>query len=266
MAPWRCRRCSTKRCGSWCHRHRPPPRGTAPRRRPRRSVIPLQRQPARERAARAVPRPAPDAAGAQCLAGVPPAAQERWRDGVPHLRPAPALPASMPCAAQASHETVARALTLLRLTRWLSLATAPRPEDRAHPRQPLRAARRTADALRGDAARPRLPGPGQPGADPCREGSADRRHEHPREIAEDPMLNGRTPPTRLQVLAQRMARNEWADTSYPQEPVDHESEEGQAVPLRNLNGRLRNPEAGLKPALDGSLGIRRRTVLYVWIV
>ena len=29
--------------------------------------------------------------------------------------------ASMPCAGQASHETVARALTLLRLTRWLSL-------------------------------------------------------------------------------------------------------------------------------------------------
>src|SRR3546814_12455977 len=27
----------------------------------------------------------------------------------------------MPCAGQASHETVARALTLLRLTRWLSL-------------------------------------------------------------------------------------------------------------------------------------------------
>ncbi|OYV29847.1 MAG: hypothetical protein B7Z81_14785, partial [Acidocella sp. 20-61-6] len=29
--------------------------------------------------------------------------------------------ASKPCAEQASHETVARALTLLRLTRWLSL-------------------------------------------------------------------------------------------------------------------------------------------------
>ncbi len=29
--------------------------------------------------------------------------------------------ASMPCAGQASHETVARALTLMRLTRWLSL-------------------------------------------------------------------------------------------------------------------------------------------------
>jgi hypothetical protein len=41
--------------------------------------------------------------------------------------------ASMPCAAQASHETVARALTLLRLTRWLSLVRRARPEDRPHP-------------------------------------------------------------------------------------------------------------------------------------
>jgi hypothetical protein len=38
--------------------------------------------------------------------------------------------ASMPCAGSASHETVARALTLLRLTRWLSLVrrdATPRP-------------------------------------------------------------------------------------------------------------------------------------------
>jgi hypothetical protein len=54
-------------------------------------------------------------------------------DGVtafPDLRPASPLLASMPCAAQASHETVARALTLLRLTRWLSLVRRrrdPRP-------------------------------------------------------------------------------------------------------------------------------------------
>ena len=33
--------------------------------------------------------------------------------------------ASMPCAAQASHETVARVLTLLRLTRWLSCCRLP---------------------------------------------------------------------------------------------------------------------------------------------
>lgn len=34
-----------------------------------------------------------------------------------------------PCAAQASHETVARALTVLRLTRWLSLARRRRPGE-----------------------------------------------------------------------------------------------------------------------------------------
>ena len=37
--------------------------------------------------------------------------------------------ASMPCAAQASHETVARALTLLRLTRWLSRWRCGAPEQ-----------------------------------------------------------------------------------------------------------------------------------------
>jgi hypothetical protein len=74
-----------------------------------------------------------------------------------------------------------------------------------------------------------------------------------REIAEDPMLNGRTLPTRLQVLAQRMARNEWADASYPQEPADHESEEGQDGLLRNLEGPSSESEAGPKPAPDGSL-------------
>jgi len=37
--------------------------------------------------------------------------------------------ASTPCAGPASHETVARALTILRLTRWLSLV---RNQNRAH--------------------------------------------------------------------------------------------------------------------------------------
>ncbi len=49
-----------------------PAAGTRQRRRRRR--LPVQRQPPRKRAARAVPRSTPDAAGAQCLAGVPPAA------------------------------------------------------------------------------------------------------------------------------------------------------------------------------------------------
>ncbi len=161
--------------------------------------------------------------------------------------------ASMPCGAQASHETVARALTLLRLTRWLSLVRRRDPKTgrilgnlyvlHDEPLTPFEAMQLDPDYL----------------------GLVSQALTHAakavqivgmntlREIAEDPMLNGRTLPTRLQVLTQRMARNEWADTSYPQEPVDHESEEGQAVLLRNLNGPSSESEAGLKPALDGSL-------------
>ncbi len=162
--------------------------------------------------------------------------------------------ASMPCAAQASHETVARALTLLRLTRWLSLVRRRRDPKTGRilgnlyvlhdePLTPFEAMQLDPDYL----------------------GLVSQALTHAakavqivgmntlREIAEDPMLNGRTLPTRLQVLAQRMARNEWADASYPQEPVDHESEEGQDGLLRNLDDPSSESEAGLKPAPDGSL-------------
>ena len=162
--------------------------------------------------------------------------------------------ASMPCAAQASHETVARALTLLRLTRWLSLVRRRRDPKTGcilgnlyvlhdEPLTPFEAMQLDPDYL----------------------GLVSQALTHAakavqivgmntlREIAEDPMLNGRTLPTRLQVLAQRMARNKWADASYPQAPVDHESEEGQDGLLRNLDGPSSESEAGLKSAPDGSL-------------
>ena len=162
--------------------------------------------------------------------------------------------ASMPCAAQASHETVARALTLLRLTRWLSLVRRRRDPKTGRilgnlyvlhdePLTPFEAMQLDPDYL----------------------GLVSQALTHAakavqivgmntlREIAEDPMLNGRTLPTRLQVLAQRMARNKWADASYPQAPVDHESEEGQDGLLRNLEGPSSESEAGPKPAPDGSL-------------
>src|SRR5574343_1889261 len=162
--------------------------------------------------------------------------------------------ASMPCAAQASHETVARALTLLRLTRWLSLVRRRRDPKTGRiqgnlyvlhdePLSPFEAMQLDPDYL----------------------GLVSQALTHAakavqivgmntlREIAEDPMLNGRTLPTRLQVLAQRMARNEWLDASYPQEPVDHESEEGQDGLLRNLETPSSKSEAGPKPAPDGSL-------------
>src|SRR3546814_9426528 len=73
-----------------------------------------------------------------------------------------------------------------------------------------------------------------------------------REIAEDPLLSGRTLPTRLQVLAQRMARHGWTTPGYPQEGADHESEEGQEALLRNAARPSSESEAGPKPAPDRS--------------
>ena len=161
---------------------------------------------------------------------------------------------SMPCAAQASHETVARALTLLRLTRWLSLVRRRRDPKTGRilgnlyvlhdePLTPFEAMQLDPDYL----------------------GLVSQALTHAakavqivgmntlREIAEDPMLNGRTLPTRLQVLAQRMARHGWAEGSYPQEAVDHDSEEGQDGLLRNVDRPSSESEAGSKPAPDGSL-------------
>ncbi|HCW0214941.1 TPA: hypothetical protein OW357_001405 [Pseudomonas aeruginosa] len=162
--------------------------------------------------------------------------------------------ASMPCAAQASHETVARALTLLRLTRWLSLVRRRRDPKTGRilsnlymlhdePLTPFEAMQLDPDylGLVGQALTHAAKAVQIVGMNTLRE------------IAEDPMLNGRTLPTRLQVLAQRMARNEWADASYPQAPVDHESEEGQDGLLRNLEGPSSESEAGMKSAPDGSL-------------
>ncbi|MBN0189577.1 hypothetical protein JTL49_35305, partial [Pseudomonas aeruginosa] len=63
----------------------------------------------------------------------------------------------------------------------------------------------------------------------------------------------RTLPTRLQVLAQRMARHGWTTPGYPQEGADHESEEGQEALLRNGARPSSESEAGPKPAPDGAL-------------
>ena len=171
--------------------------------------------------------------------------------------------ASMPCGAQASHETVARALTLLRLTRWLSLVRRRRDPKTGRiqgnlyvlhdePLSPFEAMQLDPDYL----------------------GLVSQALTHAakavqvvgmntlREIAEDPLLSGRTLPTRLQVLAQRMARHGWTTPGYPQEGADHESEEGQEALLRNAARPSSESEAGPKPAPDGSLRIPKedRTV------
>ncbi|EWC41171.1 MULTISPECIES: STY4528 family pathogenicity island replication protein [Pseudomonadaceae] len=171
--------------------------------------------------------------------------------------------ASMPCAAQASHETVARALTLLRLTRWLSLVRRRRDPKTGRiqgnlyvlhdePLSPFEAMQLDADYL----------------------GLVSQALTHAakavqivgmntlKEIAEDPLLSGRTLPTRLQVLAQRMTRHGLAAESYPQEVADYDSEEGRNAFLRNAARPSSESEAGPEPAPDGSVGIPKedRTV------
>ena len=167
--------------------------------------------------------------------------------------------ASMPCAEQASHETVARALTLLRLTRWLSLVRRRRDPRSGRiqgnlyvlhdePLSPFEAMQLDPDYL----------------------GLVSQALTHAakavqivgtntlKEIADDPLLSGRTLPTRLQVLAQRMTRHGSAKGSYPQGGADHDSEEGQEALLRNAAHPSSESEAGPKSALDCSLRIPKQ--------
>ncbi|WP_211163635.1 STY4528 family pathogenicity island replication protein [Azoarcus taiwanensis] len=162
--------------------------------------------------------------------------------------------ASMPCTPKASHETVARALTLLRLTRWLSLVRRRRDPKTGRiqgnlyvlhdePLTPFEAMQLDPDYLS-------LVSQALTHASKA----VQRVGLHTlKEIAEDPLLNGRTLPTRLQVLAQRMALRGRMSDSYPQDGVDHDSEEGRKGLLRNAEDPSSESEVGPKPAPDGSL-------------
>ena len=168
--------------------------------------------------------------------------------------------ASMPCAAQASHETVARALTLLRLTRWLSLVRRRRDPKTGRilgnlyvlhdePLTPFEAMQLDPDYLQlvshtlGHSAR-----------------AVQVVGLHTlKEIAEDPLLSGRMLPSRLQVLAERLAsRGIGSQESYPQEGMVHDSEEGASSLLRNSDDPSSDSEAGPKPASDGALRNRKQ--------
>lgn len=162
--------------------------------------------------------------------------------------------ASRPCADQASYETVARALTLLRLTRWLSLVQ--RRRDRATGRilgnlyvlhdEPLS----LWEAMQ---------------LDPDYLGLVSQALTHAakavqvvgahtlREVVADPMLGGRTLPSRLQVLAQRLARHDFDAEGYPQASLHKDSEDGSLARLRNGDSPISESEPGCKPASDGAL-------------
>ncbi|EOX6785724.1 STY4528 family pathogenicity island replication protein [Pseudomonas aeruginosa] len=165
--------------------------------------------------------------------------------------------ASMPCAGQASHETVARALTLLRLTRWLSLVRRRRDPRTGRilgnlyvlhdePLTPFEAMQLDADylALVSQSLSHSAKAVQMVGLNTLKE------------IAEDPLLSGRTLPSRLQVLAERLASQGITGAeSYPQEGAAHDSEEGTSSLLRNADDPSSESEAGPKPAPNGSLRI-----------
>lgn len=159
---------------------------------------------------------------------------------------------SMPCTPKASHETVARALTILRLTRWLSLARRRRDPKTGRilgnlyvlhdePLSPF-------EAMQLDPGYLELVSQALTHASKA----IQRVGQHVlQELASDPMLTGRTLPTRLQVLAQRLAQQ--PPDTYPQEGTDHDSEEGDDGLLRNERPPASESEAGTKPSKSGHL-------------
>ena len=163
--------------------------------------------------------------------------------------------ASTPCAQQASYETVARALTLLRLTRWLSLVRRRRDPKTGRIKGNLY-------VLHDE---PLTPFEAMQ-LDPEYLGLVSHALEHAskavqrvgyrtiQDISEDPLLSGRVLPTRLQVLVQRMAQGGVSPReSYPQAQPSHESEEGENALLRNGEPPSSDTEAGTNASKIGSL-------------
>jgi len=159
--------------------------------------------------------------------------------------------ASTPCAGPASHETVARALTILRLTRWLSLVRKRRDPKTGRiignvyvlhdePLTPFEAIQLDSDYLQ-------LVSQSLNHASKAVQVVGNHTLQ---EIVEDPLLFNRTVPTRLDVLTQRLARQ---DKSYAQDVHAHDSEEGQTSLLRNREPPSSDSEASPKPAENAPL-------------
>lgn len=171
---------------------------------------------------------------------------------------------SVPCTAKASFETVARALTVLRLTRWLSLVRRRRDPQTGRmlgnlyvlhdePLTPY-------EAMQLDGEYLKLVSHALSHAS---KGIQRVGHQVIKEISEDPMLAGRLLPTRIQVLTERLAkqgldlpgngRMGGAAESYPPPKTSHDSEVPSPTPLRNDCATASDSEAMLKAPPDNSL-------------
>ncbi|WYX49674.1 STY4528 family pathogenicity island replication protein [Achromobacter xylosoxidans] len=199
------------------------------------------------------------------------AAMRTYEQLRPHL-------ASIPCGTQASHETIARALSVLRLTRWLSLVR--RRRDPASGRllgnvYVLHDAPLTPfEAMHLDAEYLGLV------SQALRHASATVKRvsvQVLQEIAEDPLLQERTLPSRLDALmGQLRTLVEAHNASYPQPDSEegvHESEEGvreseEGTPshFSSQPRLLRIPKTVKLPEKMPFFGFRTRTVQYVLYV
>ncbi|MBF4067528.1 hypothetical protein ISJ33_15455 [Burkholderia pseudomallei] len=171
--------------------------------------------------------------------------------------------ASMPCTNKASSETVARALTILRLTRWLSLVQRRRDKPTGRhqgnlyvlhdePLSPFEAVQLDVDYL--DLISRAL--------SHASEAIQSVGYHVLEELTADPLLSGCVLPTRLQIITQRLTQQGLRDDSdgtigdaapqarsYPQP----QSEDGDASRLRIFGAPSSDSEHGRKPASKAPL-------------
>ncbi|CAJ8188202.1 Uncharacterised protein [Burkholderia pseudomallei] len=171
--------------------------------------------------------------------------------------------ASMPCTNKASSETIARALTILRLTRWLSLVQRRRDKPTGRhqgnlyvlhdePLSPFEAIQLDVEYL--DLISRAL--------SHASKAIQSIGYHVLEELATDPLLTGCVLPTRLQIIMQRLTQQGLHDETdgtiddappqtrtYPQ----HKSEDGDACRLRMRDEQSSDSEYGRKPASEAHL-------------
>jgi hypothetical protein len=159
-----------------------------------------------------------------------------------------------PCGARASHESVAKALTQLRLARWLSLVRRRRDPKTGYllgniyvlHDEPLT----PSEAMELD---PEYLGLICRGLKHANKGVQRVAVQVLKDFTEDPHLKGKTLPTRVQLLMERLvAKDPLASNTYPQKSA-HDSEEGTDHPLRKGSNSTSESEAGTKASDSGTL-------------
>ena len=160
----------------------------------------------------------------------------------------------MPCGAKASHESVAKALTQLRLARWLSLVRRRRDPKTGYllgniyvlhdePLTPY-------EAMQLD---PEYLGLVSRALNHANKGVQRNAVQVLNDFAEDPHLKGKVLPSRLQVLMERLVTNDPITSATNPEQNTHDSEEGDKAPVRKRSASTSESEAGAKANDSGTL-------------